>query len=107
MVISTRKLSSFGLKINKFGVWYCWGMKVLSPCSNLQQKSQHEYLNSQKIKFSSYPPHQCREDKHATTKNILEEIFFRQCLFSFVIWSKMCCFVLKKLVCTNIHGLRP
>jgi hypothetical protein len=85
MVITTRKFNSFGLKINKFGVCYCWGRKVPSPCSNLQQKSQYEYLNPQKFKFSSYPPHQCREDEHATTKNILEEKKFKQFDFSFVI----------------------
>jgi hypothetical protein len=73
----------------------------------LQQKSQHEYLNTQKFKFSSYPPHQCSEDEHATTKNILEEQKFKQSLFSFVILSKMCLLYLKTLRHTNIHGLKP
>jgi hypothetical protein len=36
-------------------------------------------------------------NEHATTKNILEENKFKQCVFSFVILSKMCPFLSKKV----------
>ncbi len=48
------------------------GRQVPSPCSNPQQKPQHEYLNLQKLKFLSPPLHQFREDECTTTKDILE-----------------------------------
>jgi hypothetical protein len=76
MIINTRKLSSFGSKISKLGVCYCWGSRF-PPLTQIHNK---EYLNSQKLKSLS-PPHECKKNEHTTTKDILEENNQTMCPF--------------------------
>ncbi len=69
--------------------------QVPSSCSNAKQKSQHEYLNLQKLRFlSPLPP---REDECATTKDIFEEKNSNNVFFIYIIQSKICLFTFKNI----------